>query len=68
MGGEPVDDRVHRQRLAVTFGLVAAQGHPHRVLRRGTSDDGTGQQLGIAKRVGDPVRGQRVLPPAGIPD
>jgi len=68
MGGEPVDDRMHRQRQAVTFSLVAAEDDPHRVVRRGTCDDRPGQQLGVAERVGDSVGGQRILPPPGIPD
>jgi hypothetical protein len=66
MGGEPAD-RMHR-RKAVTFRLVAREGDPHRVLRRGPCDDSPSQQLGIAERISNPVRGQRVLPPPGIPD
>ena len=68
MGGEPVDDRMHWQRPAVPFGLVAAEGDPHRVVRRGTCDDGPGQQLGVAECVGDSVGGQRILPRPGVPD
>src|SRR5262245_35230079 len=59
---DPVGDAQERQGGRVTLALV------RRERARATSDDRTGQQIRVAKCVGDPMSGQGVFEIAGVTD
>ena len=68
LAGDAVDDVEQRDAEPVADGLVVPERVVQRRLVAEPVDDGTGEEVGVAERVGEPVSADRIVAVAGVAD